>query len=110
MCIRDRYGSFYGAPWGAQVNYVMSGVLLVCMVISPFFIIGFYLNNFKRLADSEFVDKWGAPYDGLYVYNKGILGYPVMFVIRRVVFAVLSLFASNFLIGQLGAQIYLTFI
>ena len=47
------------------INYISVVSGIVVLAIAPFFIIIYYLKNFKRWSDEKFDEKMGAPLDGL---------------------------------------------
>ena len=57
----------------------------------PFGIYCFYTSKFKQLADEEFEEKYGAVYEGLLLKKKSMLIFPILFVVRRMVFALICL-------------------
>ena len=93
------YGSYTGGTWAMKFNYIVSIFFGAILVLSPVFIFGFYGWNFHKLADEEFKEKWGAPYESLKTDRKMALLYPVTFIGRRVIFACMCLFMPGFLFG-----------
>jgi len=85
-----------------KLNYVVSVFFGICLAGAPFFIVSFYNYNFSKLADHDFEEKWGAPYESLRKDSRWSLLYPVTFVLRRVVFAFISIFMPNSLMIQLA--------
>lgn len=51
------------------MDYLISGLCMICLVSLPVFIVVFYCKNFERLGEEEFEEKWGAIYEGLKVYD-----------------------------------------
>ena len=74
----------------------------------PLWIIHFYLKNFENLEDEKFEEKYGAVYEGLKPDHKSWIVYPVYFIVRRVLFMIISLLLYNFVMFQIILLILLT--
>lgn len=56
----------------------------------------FYVRKFKNWGDPDFDEKYGAVFEGLRKETKLALLYPLIFIVRRVLFAVAAiLFPDN---------------
>jgi len=69
---------------------------MICIVAAPFFLIGFYLYNFKRWQDEEFIEKYGTPLDDLKTNSRLSIVFSLIFIMRRGIFAVMTVFNSHF--------------
>jgi len=102
------YGEFNIKVLGSWFNFISSCILGISLALLPIWIIFFYLRNFDRLEDEKFSEKYGATYEGLKANEKTWIIYPVYFVIRRVLFMVISLLLYHFVMFQLILMILLT--
>ena len=89
--INIKYGKFDRKIFGSVFSFLSSIVLGLLLILFPVFILVFYLRNFDRLGDQEFLHKYGGVYEGLKTNKKSVLAYPVYFVIRRISFMAISL-------------------
>jgi uncharacterized membrane protein YhdT len=99
-CLNLYYGGYEGT-WAMKLNYCVSWFFAVALGTCPITIPAFYLYNFHKLADEEFEEKWGAPYEGLRKDSRWSLFYPITFVVRRLAFAYLCVFMPGSLTIQL---------
>lgn len=104
-----KYSSFNSGAFGSMTDYILSVILAVAIATLPAFMIIFYLKYFDQWEDEKFEEIYGAPLDGLNK-KKSSLFYPVYFVIRRVAFALTTLFLFNYVILQLIIHLVLTMI
>ena len=77
---------------------IFSIVVTIFLLGMPIFILGFYWKNIDKLEDKEFVETYGDIYDGLALSQdkesrKIALFYPFWFVVRRMLFAFVVIFA-----------------
>lgn len=71
-------------------NTYVVWTFLVIFSALPIFITIFLCCNFKRLKDKDFEDKYGAFYLGLNIDSRFSLIFPVQFVVRRFLFALMA--------------------
>jgi len=87
-----RYGKFLnGAPWGATLNTFLAYFYTGVCFASPIVIYLFYSRNFKKLGEVRFHDRWGAIYEGLSPTKRTAIWFPVIFVIKRMLFVAIVL-------------------
>lgn len=79
----------YAGEW---FTFIWSVILYIILLSSPIAIWVFYNSHFDELYEPEFEEVYGAAYDGLYVQRREVLWYPILFTIRRLVFAILCLY------------------
>jgi hypothetical protein len=96
-----QYGEFDTSIFGAWFNYFFSCLLGVTLVLLPIWIVVFYLKNFDQLEKEDFQKKFGAVYEGLKPTEKTWIVYPVYFIVRRVLFMVISLLLYRSVTAQL---------
>lgn len=94
-----QYGNFAGGSFWDKFNYIFAALLTFFLVLLAPFIWCFYGRNVDKLNDEEFEERWGAPYEGLYSFDKYCLLYSIFFVLRRVTFAAISILMPGFLPG-----------
>ena len=90
---RDSFGGYF--------NLVFAYVLFVCMLALPIFMQIFYQLKFDRMSDpddTEFDEKYGAPYEGLHADKRWSLFFPFMICMRRItlMYVVLYLYYSQY--------------
>lgn len=90
-----RFADFYGVPWGAKLNKILAIFFAVLFLVSPVLISFFYCWNFHRLQEDKFANKWGSIYTGLDVSRRASLVYPIIFVIKRILFDLVVLTMSH---------------
>jgi len=73
------------------MDYLITAVVIVLVLGLPFFILIFYCKNFDRLKDEEFEDTWGAVYEAHEADMRASLWFNVIFMIRRILFAVVAI-------------------
>jgi hypothetical protein len=64
----------------------MTGLMMICLPGLPCFILIFYCKNFHKFEDEDFIEKWGAVYEGL-EYMRASLVVNIIFILRRMLFA-----------------------
>jgi hypothetical protein len=78
------------------INAVSTILFTALLVTLPFFVTVFYICKFKQWHHDEFENKMGAVLEGLDKHKISSLFYPVFFIIRRIVFAVQSIWFSDY--------------
>ena len=74
------------------LNLLSLGVMLMVTVVAPIFFVAFYLPNYHKWENEHFETRWGAIMEGLKIDKKSSLVYPVLFLIRRIIFAVSAVY------------------
>jgi hypothetical protein len=85
----------------------MTALMMGCLPALPCFILIFYCRNFDCLEDEEFIEKWGAVYEGL-EYMRASLFANVIFVLRRMLFAYTCIKLSDSLWLQISMSMVVT--
>ena len=83
---RDSFGGYF--------NLVFGYILFVSMIFLPIFMQVFYQWKFDRMKnpeDTEFHDKYGAPYEGLQADKRWTLFFPFMVCMRRISYMIVVL-------------------
>lgn len=89
-------------------DWITIAVIILLTLSMPLFFLFFYLPRFKSWKKDEFESKYGAPLEGLKKDKKSSLIYASYFVVRRVLFAVVTLTLWNNVILQLFLHWVLT--
>jgi hypothetical protein len=90
-------------------NSIMTVILGPAVVIFSCVMAVFYLRTFERWGDPEFEDRYGAVFEGLRRETKLALLYPAIFIIRRVLFAVVAiLFAEDVIVQIFSLLVFST--
>ena len=80
--------------FGGYFNLIFAYILFVSMVLLPIFIAVFYQYKFNRMRepeDTEFHDKYGAPYEGLCTDKRWSIFFPFMVCMRRISYMIVVL-------------------
>ena len=88
-------GAFYAVN---SISTILFSIIL--LIFLPFTLI-FYLKRFTSWGNENFDNRYGALFKGLRKDRKSSLIYPMMFIIRRFAFAMISIFATDYLFVQL---------
>jgi hypothetical protein len=99
ILINLKYGDFQEQPFGAQANYIWCVILAAFYVVFPFFLVLFYVHRFKELHNEDFLAKYGATLEGLHGLDRHVVVYPVTFVVRRLIFGIIAVEMSSFIVG-----------
>ena len=81
--------------FGGGFNFWVAIFLFSIVALLPFFVIVFYLINFKRMSDqsdTDFDDKFGSVYEGLRGDSKMSLFHPFWLCARRILLVALVFF------------------
>ena len=90
-------------------NSIITVILGPAVVIFSCVMAVFYLRTFERWGDPEFEDRYGAVFEGLRRETKLALLYPAIFIIRRVLFAVVAiLFAEDVIVQIFSLLVFST--
>jgi len=101
------YTDLNGGLFGSSESFYLTNTIFT-LILGPaatFFIIAmsfFYMRQFKNWGDPEFDDKYGAVFEGLRKETKLSLLYPVIFISRRVLFAIVAILFPNLVLVQIG--------
>ena len=77
------------------INDLLSYGFMAVLTIMPIWVMVFYCYNFKKLDDKKFAEKYGSTYDGLRTEKRGVLFFPIYFLLRRGIFLVTAMFGSD---------------
>ena len=93
-----KFGGHFSSKlaWGAFVNHMYAYFFAVVYLSSPLTILAFYGYNFSSLSDPDFSSTWGSLYEGLTTNLGTPLAYPILFLLKRLGFAVLVIFAPDY--------------
>ena len=83
------------------VNTIMTMVLGILIVIFLPVVGVFYIRRFRQWESEEFENKFGALFEGIRKDRKSALGYPFIFILRRLAFALVCLFSNDNVVIQL---------
>ena len=101
-------GNFERAFFLEKTDYLMTVFIGTVLLISPFFILTFYGYNFDRLDDTRFKDTYGSVYDGMKPNLRASIGFSILFIVRRIIFAATCLYLTDSLWLQMLSTIYVT--
>lgn len=94
-----------------QMNNFMFWFFLVLFSAMPLAILVFLCYYFKDLKKQDMIDKYGSIYEGVKLENRSAIIYPLQFILRRYLFAVVSILVSDFIWLQIALQfLFTTFI
>ena len=82
------------------VNTIVKVLLVSAVVIFPVLAIVLYLRKFDKWQDEAFEERYGATLEGLRKDKKGSIFYPFLFMIRRLLFAVVAIVTIEHLFVQ----------
>ena len=108
LVFQFQYGKLDKSKIGSIISFAIAGILVIMLIVLPFFISIFYMKNFVKLADEEFKEKYGAPYEGLDTSKRSSIAYSVIFIVRRLCFSVICLALYNKVMIQLPLLVLLT--
>lgn len=97
-----RYAKCHFAYLGSWVNYFYAVAFAGALVAAPIFVIVFYSRNFSRLSDEDFEGKFGSVYEGLKTSERYVIAYTPVFLARRALFTLTSLFLYKHVMIQMG--------
>lgn len=83
-------------PFGDFVNRMYAYFFAAIYLTSPVTIPAFYCYNYKYLSEESFVAKWGSLYEGLRIDSRAPLAYAVIFLLKRIFFALIMLFTPEY--------------
>ena len=66
------------------------------------------MKNYTQLTNEEFINKYGAPYEGLDPIKRSSIAYSVIFILRRLGFSATCLLLYNYPLIQLPIIVWLT--
>lgn len=104
----------YGFGWsrwnyGTSIDLIIAYALSFAIVILPFWMgYNYLVLNLRNWAKEEFEETIGAPMEGLKKKGRLIVVFPVYFIIRRVSFAIITLFLFDKVIIVLFLSMYMT--
>ena len=87
-----------------EVFFVTNSILTI--LLGPAVIIAavslgvFYIKTFNRWNDEDYDEKYGAIFDGLRKDTKAALLYPLIFILRRMLFSIVAIYTLDYLIIQ----------
>jgi hypothetical protein len=103
----DSPGDLLAGEWFSIGCAIFLGL---CVLASPIVIWVFYNRHFDKLHEEEFEETYGAGYDGLFVEKRAVLWFPILFTIRRMIFAVLCLYGRDVPFIQMAILSYITIV
>ena len=99
--------------FGVKLSNNLTIISLILISVIPLWLIVLYCRNFKILGEVRFSSRYGAGYEGLNlakkVSPKSILGIPVFYFGRRILFAVSAVYLEQNLLAQLAIQVLVSF-
>ena len=108
LVFQFKYGKLEMIEFGSIVNFIIAGILAMMLALLPFFISIFYMKNFAKLADEEFREKYGTPYEGLMTNKRSSIAYSVIFIVRRLLFSAICITLYNNIMIELPLLVLLT--
>lgn len=108
LVFQFQYGKLDKTKFGSIINFVIAVMLAIMLILLPFFISIFYMKNFAKLADEDFIEKYGAPYEGLNIDKRSSIGYSVIFIVRRLCFSAICITLYNNIMIELPLLVLLT--
>lgn len=99
----DLNGGLFGS---SEVFYVMNSILTILLgpmvIIAAVFLTVFYIKTFHRWNDEDYDERYGAIFDGLRKDTKLALLYPIIFILRRILFSIVAIYSLDELIIQVA--------
>jgi len=86
----------------------MLWVFIVTIAAMPAVVCIFLCYNSKKLAEDKFEKRYGALYSGLNVKKRSVLLYTPLFMLRRILFALVVCYLHGYIWVQLAFQIFCT--
>jgi hypothetical protein len=87
-----RFASCKFSYLGSWVNYFYAVGFAAVIIAAPLFVVFFYSRNFSRFKDEQFNSKFGSVYEGLKTKDRYVIAYTAIFMIRRALFSLISVF------------------
>jgi hypothetical protein len=87
-----RFASCKFSYLGSWVNYFYAVGFAAVIIAAPLFVVFFYSRNFSRFKDEQFNSKFGSVYEGLKTKDRYVIAYTFIFMIRRALFSLISVF------------------
>ena len=91
-----------------QYNDSMVWIFIVVIGIMPIFVSIFLCCNRKKLQEPDFDKKYGALYTGLNLEKRSIVLYTPLFMLRRILFALVVCYMQGSIWIQLFFQFFCT--
>jgi hypothetical protein len=85
---------------------ILALFFFVCVVIFPFFIWILLWKKIDKLKNEDFADRFGSTYFELKTDNKNALLYNVFYTLRRLLIAVLVIFAGDIWVMQILLMLF----
>ena len=82
------------------VNSVAAILMTAAVVIIIALLFTFYYRNFSKWGEDKFDARFGAVFDGLRKDSKTAMFYPLIFILRRLIFALTSILLMDFFFWQ----------
>ena len=83
------------------VNSVTTALLAITTILFLPFMAIFYIRRFRQWGDETFEARYGAVFEGLRTDRKSSLGYPLLFVLRRILLALVAIVFLEYLFVQI---------
>lgn len=92
----DLNGGLFGS---SEVFYVTNSILTILLgpmvIIAAVFLTVFYIKTFHRWNDEDYDERYGAIFDGLRKDTKLALLYPIIFILRRILFSIVAIYSLD---------------
>ena len=109
-CILNvQFGQWAGGPFPAKFNIILAYLFSFLIITWPLFVYLWIYRNLDRLEDENFYNTYGSAYEGLDISRAASLWFPVLFMFKRIAFAVIALFIKDICI-QLALYQIITYI
>lgn len=89
--VDNEYTVYTYESFASWLNLIYAVVFLFLSLISPIFIVVFYLKNQHLWKEESFLQVYGGPLEGLNLEKKASLLHPLFFCIRRILLLVVTI-------------------
>ena len=103
IMLQFHYSDRYGDPilqfdtWFHIVNSVTFIIFGAAIGLFLPFIAIFYVKKFNQWEDETFEVRYGAVFEGLRKDRMSAIGYPILFILRRILFALVTILCIDYL-------------
>jgi hypothetical protein len=96
-CILNiRFGVWHGGPFPAKFNIALAYLFSFLVLMWPLFVfVWIFWWNRAILSTEKFQDKYGSAIEGLDISRTSSLYFPVLFMVKRIAFAVIALYIND---------------
>jgi len=107
LCSTINLTNFYMRTYsGDWIGAITSIPVAIVINLLPFAIFILLYCKFTQLPDEDFKVRFGTIYEGLNITEKSFLGYPCLFMLRRMMFSLLVVLLPNYTFLQLMFLMY----